>query len=442
MAAHRYWRVRVSADPQNAGNTSCAELALLESIGGSNTIGSGTIGSSSDFSGFPKGNAVDGNTSTFWAANNSYPTYLSYDFGSGVTKDIVAVEWTNRSDSNIQVPQRGDVQYSDDGSTWTTAWEYNTRATTNNVPAGVVQKFSDPALQKAVTWNPDDAGTSCYVDDAFRRARCVVSAVNAGCRTSQLLVGKMYFEVVVEGSLTGSNRVGAANSSWSPATLLGNDTSSNGIGYGENGTVRRNNTTVTTIATYTSGDRIGIAVDRINNKIWFRVNNGNWNNDVIANQNPVGAVGGIDISAIVGPIQAAFGGTFRSGVKANFDSSHWVDTAPTGFVAMSATTTVVAYATAKAARDAAISNAWYGGIQFYSPAAGATHVSGVVTESGSPVSGKLVSLYDAATGILLGTDTSDGSGLFSIHALGRTNVFAVAQDPTYQAIVYDQLVPV
>jgi hypothetical protein len=46
--------------------------------------------------------------------------------------------------------------------------------------------------------------------------------------------------------------------------------------------------------TFTTGDVVDVAVDRINGKIWLRVNNGFWNND--AAQNPTLTIGGLDIS--------------------------------------------------------------------------------------------------------------------------------------------------
>jgi len=51
-----------------------------------------------------------------------------------------------------------------------------------------------------------------------------------------------------------------------------------------------------TTPTFTTGDVVDVAVDRINGKIWLRVNGGLWNNDVT--QNPTLTIGGFDISYI------------------------------------------------------------------------------------------------------------------------------------------------
>jgi hypothetical protein len=97
--------------------------------------------------------------------------------------------------------------------------------------------------------------------------------------------------------------------------------------------VRNNNATITTIAAYVQGDRIGIAVDALNRLIWFRVNNGNWNNN--AANNPVTGVGGIDFSAIaIGTIEAAVSASITGTVWTMKFSTAFTDTPPTGFASM------------------------------------------------------------------------------------------------------------
>jgi hypothetical protein len=49
---------------------------------------------------------------------------------------------------------------------------------------------------------------------------------------------------------------------------------------------------------------IDVAVDRVNNFIWFRVNNGLWNNNISAN--PATVTGGIDISSFTGDVYPAY----------------------------------------------------------------------------------------------------------------------------------------
>ena len=76
------------------------------------------------------------------------------------------------------------------------------------------------------------------------------------------------------------------------------------------------------------------------------------------------------------------------------------------------------------------------------PAAAATHVSGIVTANGSPVSTRLRA-YDHNTGEMLGETTSSAiDGSYSIPSLGRTSVMVVAIDaPTYNSLSYDTVLP-
>ena len=50
------------------------------------------------------------------------------------------------------------------------------------------------------------------------------------------------------------------------------------------------------LPTWTSGDTIDVAVDLTNNKVWVRVNSGNWNNN--SGENPATGAGGLGISGL------------------------------------------------------------------------------------------------------------------------------------------------
>jgi hypothetical protein len=128
MAAHRYWRLWITYTTANGGSVSMGEIELRNSIGGSDLTGSGTASASSEFSGsFVASNAVDNNTSTSWvatgAATNAAPEWWKYDFGIGVTYDIVELAITPRTGVPANTPADFLIQYSDDNSVWTTARE-------------------------------------------------------------------------------------------------------------------------------------------------------------------------------------------------------------------------------------------------------------------------------------------------------------------------------
>lgn len=478
MSAHRYWRILIWTSPYNPNQyTSIAECLMMETIGGSNVATGGTAAASSYYMSsatYQPSNAFDGNAATYWHSGTgtvtpSAPEWLSYDLGSGVTKDIRAISLQARNDFNYQIPSTGAVQYSDDNTNWTTYWVWSLNINSANSANSQIWKFNDPALSAPTRWNIGDVSTQMALDDAERRCRVVVAGTYGTRSTRYLSSDLTYAEFVAEPSITGSIRIGLANMTVALTTLLGNDTGSAAIGYDSGGTVRLNNATVATIMTYTSSDRIGVAVDRVNKKIWFRKNNGNWNNDVIANQNPVGNVGGIDISAILGGLKWCAVGSNFFGWKANFASADWVDTAPTGYVSTdtigaSGENSMVADHAATftqygggnrqtptsprqvsvypANRALAFRDGWYFNNKVWSPAANATYVSGNVQQNGVNAPNKLVCAYEAATGNLIGKAYSDASGNYSIPVLGRTNVYVVAQDPAYQAMVYDQVTPV
>jgi hypothetical protein len=269
------------------------------------------------------------------------------------------------------------------------------------------------------------------------------SAGTGSVRGSNRISGLTYGEYVIGATLTGSARVGVCNSAFVLTGLLGVD--NNGVGYDAGGTVKINNATVATIATYTTSSNVGWVVNPFLQLIWFRVNGGNWNNDIIGNQNPVGGVGGISIAAIVGSLSPAWGGSTTSSATEKYASANWTYTAPTGF---SSVDTLQAsgsnpenHGTQTLGRAPAVSGTQYVGLTLGDCGSGKT-IAGVITETGANVA-KMVGIYDQASMQLLDMMMSDPStGAFSLNALGRTQVFAVAFDPTtYQAEVYDQLTP-
>ncbi|NML88766.1 hypothetical protein HHL26_06755 [Sphingobium sp. TB-6] len=263
--------------------------------------------------------------------------------------------------------------------------------------------------------------------------------------------GLTYCEFTIT-TLTGTSGVGFVNVYYNMAGGVVMGTSNEGLSYRSSGVVARNNATITTLATYAQGDRVDMAIDVINRRVWFRVNGGNWNNSPTAD--PVTNAEGIDYTALsamnVAPaVTASATGTV---ITAAFDS--FAGTPPTGFQSITAQQGGAingtqekqqSYATPTPSFLSAWLNddgGWYGGNRVWAPASPATSVSGQVQEYGTPVPGKAVYLYDVHTGEKIGEDVSDGSGNFSIPALGRTSVFAVAIDPPFNAIIYDQVVPV
>lgn len=149
------------------------------------------------------------------------------------------------------------------------------------------------------------------------------------------VTGPTYFEMTMGASLTGSVCVGLVNNAFNTAsgTLLGVD--ANSVGYKNDGTVKINNATLTTIATYLATNVICVAIDPRYAKIWFRVGAGGWNNDILANQDPASNVGGITLATLAcAGLRPAFGGTTVSPTQAATAvfTSGFAQTPPTGFI--------------------------------------------------------------------------------------------------------------
>lgn len=186
-----------------------------------------------------------------------------------------------------------------------------------------------------VTWNPADKSASLTLSNENLTAASGLSTGTHGVRANGgVSTSKWYFETS-SGLISVLQGVGIANASWPlDNTALGAD--ANGISYRPSGAVIGNNTTLATIAAYVVNSIVSVAFDLTNNKIWFRVNGGNWNNDVIANQNPATNTGGVDISFATGPFLAAwFEGAAANDVTADFGIA-FTFVAPSGFQALGA----------------------------------------------------------------------------------------------------------
>lgn len=123
MSAHVYWRIGINymVNSASGNNAAIAEFSLHTTVGGGQAATGGTASASSVYSTDTASLAFDGNASTFWAsAASGLNSWLQYQFASAV--DIVEYAITCRNDSYYtQAPESWSLQYSDDGSTWTTA---------------------------------------------------------------------------------------------------------------------------------------------------------------------------------------------------------------------------------------------------------------------------------------------------------------------------------
>src|SRR5574340_73972 len=124
MAAHRYWRLLVTAAQSGAYCALC-ELELCDAYGSDYTTpGGGSPTAQSSYPGLTPANAFDNSNSTNWANNGTLPgtaAWLEYDFGAGNEKDVGLISITARADNSwtTQSPKDFKLQYSDDNASWT-----------------------------------------------------------------------------------------------------------------------------------------------------------------------------------------------------------------------------------------------------------------------------------------------------------------------------------
>lgn len=278
------------------------------------------------------------------------------------------------------------------------------------------------------------------------------SAGAGGVRSDHPLSGLSYFESVIT-TLAGTPQIGIASFIWGNTTALGANSYS--IGYLSSGAVQINSTTVATLAAYVQGDRVEVAVNPADRLIWFRVNGGNWNNNVA--NDPVTSVGGIDYSAtmtFIGTMYAAVYASITGTVWTTTFSTPFTDSAPTNYQSLD----VAAYTKADANdprdgmpgsvpasfgfRAEPVNGKAYSTLGKHFTGTSITTVSGVLKELGVPVGGRRVDVYDRLTGELLGTTTSAGDGTWSVPCLGRPSVRIVASDPTaYNSLAFDNVIP-
>lgn len=284
-------------------------------------------------------------------------------------------------------------------------------------------------------------------------ANVATSTAAGGAHADRAISGLTYFSAVIT-TLTGTPQIGICDVASAVGTALGSTLTS--VGYLSTGAVQLNGVTIATIAAYVATNRIDCAVDWGARMIWFRVNNGNWNNNVA--NNPATGVGGIDISTAINlgtatpAIYASLSGTvwtmefstpFTNAAPASFVTvdtiqytvANWT-TDPRGYFVPTGTPPAAVLKAYQLPNDESTFGKHYNGSTI-------TRVSGTIMEVSVTIGGKRVDVYDRVTGELLGTTYSAVDGTWSVACLGRPSVRVVADDPTtYNSLVYDNVLPV
>lgn len=217
------------------------------------------------------------------------------------------------------------------------AGSHRVKAQFNGCQAGFCNPPAVAAGGAATTWDPGAHGTGISLDATHLIATYTgSSATNAAKANVSHSTGKFYFELTWNVNANNARESGIGNSS---AGLTGyqlgvNDT--NSIGWGGSGAVFCcSGTTLTNIQAYgtTPPVTLGIASDLGGALEWFfSANVSQWNNDILANQNPATGTGGIARSVTGAPF-FPMASLFASGdaVTACFLPGCYVFTKPAGF---------------------------------------------------------------------------------------------------------------
>ncbi|SDH74029.1 discoidin domain-containing protein [Roseospirillum parvum] len=146
--ARRYWRLFVRDTAGSGGRVALAEIELRGESGGADLTGSGTASAYSYYSSYTPDLAFDDDVAgtSMWVSDENRLGWIQYDFGAGTEAAVEEVALTARDSSTYapnQSPRDFDVLCSDDGATWTVAWQITGET---GWSAGETRAFLDPAL--------------------------------------------------------------------------------------------------------------------------------------------------------------------------------------------------------------------------------------------------------------------------------------------------------
>lgn len=173
--AHRYWRIQVDT-PNSTDYAGFAEIVFFDQakaiISGGSATAISTRKATGQFLGlfgtsYGPGNARDGNTASSWECKQGdAPTaWWQIDFGSA--KDVRSVLMRVSSTDYTHAPTAFDLQYSDDGVSFTSAklctnvWKSNGQEATWNIASATSDAVDFPTTLTAVP--PPSTGASTYV---------------------------------------------------------------------------------------------------------------------------------------------------------------------------------------------------------------------------------------------------------------------------------------
>lgn len=298
------------------------------------------------------------------AWTNGCPAVLNAIAFSGTVTSSVAAAFTNAATNNglttaptLSVTSAsGNMAVASVGADSTalstlTATGYSNIFVQNQTQFGAIASRAPGASTVAFTGSP--AATTEWGAVGCSVVAADTSAFHPGFAQLGVSSGKKVYWETVQTFGSANASVGIGNLSSSAATGQRLGAGADTIGYRTDGTVWNNGSQVATWAAPGTGSNVRVchAYDSVNNKYWTRVGAaGNWNNDVLANQNPATNTGGLAVPAAVqaqGSAQTAAVvvpafNTYAHGdtVTGVFASASFAGTPPSGFSPVASGATV------------------------------------------------------------------------------------------------------
>lgn len=124
FGSHQYWKLEIDANNGNAGATGVSALVFKDQGGSVIATTGGTAfsgGSGSDVVNGDVARAFDGNPATSWQRSSATNVYCGYQFAS--SQSVSSIEISNDGAAANSQPRTCRLRYSDDGVTYTTAFE-------------------------------------------------------------------------------------------------------------------------------------------------------------------------------------------------------------------------------------------------------------------------------------------------------------------------------
>jgi hypothetical protein len=169
--------------------------------------------------------------------------------------------------------------------------------------------------------------TASFTNDSIVEETTVLT--NHAIKSGEKVVFSM---VTVYGNYESYTGVGIANHQADMYDYLGGDNNhGKSIGFWDDGKVFFNSKAIISLNLnfQRDGSVVDVAVDRVNNLMWIRVNGGDWNGD--NTQNPSTGTGGVDTSAITGDVYPGACPYAYQGIFGQISINSSISSPPAGF---------------------------------------------------------------------------------------------------------------